>query len=506
MGRSLITAVAGLIVAVFACALPPPVNADQPVAPSAPTNLSMTLPSGDHIRAAGGWTNQGRITLHFNVQVGTSPLTPQVELVRSSAVFAGSPNFTGTALSSSGSATVVATGLRDQKTYHWQARVVDNAGNASDWVAYGGLNSSTYDFGVDQTPPSRPIISSSTNPDQNRWYNTSVEQLSWISHDQGSGVAGYSFVLERQAHVIPPGNTVAQRGARISNLGNGTWYVALRSVDHAGNWSPTATYRLQLDRQPAHLTWLSPAHFTFNPYHGPTTVRFRVDKNASTQLALYRVGAIRPVARYDFPSLHAGQVVSITWSGKNHHGKYVRRGYYFFSATLTDHANNLSRLNVGGIVVRPMKPQTAPSGTAVFPDGGKRIIVSLGKQTLYAYDGSHLVLQTFVTTGNPRLPTPIGHYSVMQRISPFEFISPWPLGSPFYYAPSWVQWALLFRDGGYFLHDAPWRSNFGPGSNAQLGTPGTNYTGSHGCVNIPPVPMQFLWNWTPDGTPVDVVP
>ncbi|MGH2443133.1 MAG: L,D-transpeptidase, partial [Chloroflexota bacterium] len=172
---------------------------------------------------------------------------------------------------------------------------------------------------------------------------------------------------------------------------------------------------------------------------------------------------------------------------------------------LVDRAHNTAHFNVGGIVVDPKPPTMTPSGVNVYPSGGKLIIVSLSKQTLYAYDGDHLVLQTLVTTGNPALPTPPGSYTVMQRIHPFEFISPWPVGSPYYYAPSWVQYAMLFRSGGYFIHDAPWRSAYGPGTNGP-GQPGTNYGGSHGCINTPPDAMTFLWNWTPISTPVDVVP
>ena len=52
--------------------------------------------------------------------------------------------------------------------------------------------------------------------------------------------------------------------------------------------------------------------------------------------------------------------------------------------------------------------------------------------------------------------------------------------------------AMLFRDGGYFIHDAPWRSDYGAGSNLRGGT--------HGCVNVPLSGETWLWNWAPVGT------
>jgi hypothetical protein len=52
------------------------------------------------------------------------------------------------------------------------------------------------------------------------------------------------------------------------------------------------------------------------------------------------------------------------------------------------------------------------------------------------------------------------------------------------------------------LHDAPWRGTFGPGSNAQLGTPGGNVTGTHGCINIPSGAAAQLFRWSELGVPV----
>jgi lipoprotein-anchoring transpeptidase ErfK/SrfK len=102
------------------------------------------------------------------------------------------------------------------------------------------------------------------------------------------------------------------------------------------------------------------------------------------------------------------------------------------------------------------------------------------------------------------MPTPLGVYHVLARYSPYRFVSPWPYGSPYYYAPSWTNYALPFRADGYFIHDAPWRSVYGPVSNTG-DTPGTNYGGTHGCVNVPLATARFLYTWAAIGTEVDVV-
>lgn len=466
----------------------------------------MSLPRSSRPLRADGWMSSAALDLHFQVQVQQGKLVPQVEIEPYGTAFKGQANFTGAPVAASGPATVPVSGLADGKTYHWQARVIDGDGSASPWVPFTTSPGGKPDVGVDQDPPSRPSISSPTNPQQDLWYHNQVVSLTWSSRDALSGIRGYSFVLEQSSpHVIPPGAITSQTGTRLSSLADGVWFLALRAVDRAGNWSPTATYRIQLDRQAPRVSWLSPNRFTFNPYKGPTSVRFTVNKDASVQLGLYRVGDRTPTATYSFQHLRGGRVTSITWTGKDQRGRTVPRGYYFFSAVAVDHASNVTRLNLGGITVAPEQPHRAVTGQILYPGDGKRIIVSLSRQTLYAYDGDRLVLQTYVTTGNPNLPTPPGSYSILAKYSPFEFISPWPQGSPYWYPPSLSHYAMLFKSDGYFLHDAPWRSAFGPGTNG-AGQPGTNYGGTHGCVNIPPDPMVSLWNWSPVGTPVDVVP
>jgi lipoprotein-anchoring transpeptidase ErfK/SrfK len=127
---------------------------------------------------------------------------------------------------------------------------------------------------------------------------------------------------------------------------------------------------------------------------------------------------------------------------------------------------------------------------------GKVIVVSLSRQVLTAYQDGNAVLTTLVATGRPQLPTPPGVYHIFHRYSPYLMISPWGYGSPWWYAPSWTNWAMEFIGGGYFIHDAPWRSWYGPGANL--------YNGTHGCVNVPYSPMATLWSWAPIGTTVVV--
>ena len=158
--------------------------------------------------------------------------------------------------------------------------------------------------------------------------------------------------------------------------------------------------------------------------------------------------------------------------------------------SLTSQLYQQKQALASAIFTRQMSPVSYNAGV------GKLIVISLSRQVLTAYQDGAAVMTTFVATGRPQLPTPPGVYRVFHKYSPYKFISPWPYGSPYWYPSAWTSFAMEFIAGGYFIHDAPWRSWYGPGSNL--------YNGTHGCVNVPYSPMSFLWNWTPMGTTVVV--
>jgi lipoprotein-anchoring transpeptidase ErfK/SrfK len=122
------------------------------------------------------------------------------------------------------------------------------------------------------------------------------------------------------------------------------------------------------------------------------------------------------------------------------------------------------------------------------------IVISLTWQHMWVFDGGRVIFDTVVTTGRTELPTPVGDFSVLQKKSPILWISPWPPGSPYYYAPTWSQQGLLYRSGGYWIHDAPWQTHWGPGAEY--------LAGSHGCINTPVGAMPAIYAWARVGDPV----
>lgn len=270
---------------------------------------------------------------------------------------------------------------------------------------------------------------------------------------------------------------------------NGAYELRIAAVNHAGAaWR--VTRRLSVETTPPGLGLYGLSQTgTYNPYNngldGPEVITATLTSAARVRIEAVHGESVRRA--WTFNNIRAGQVITATWNGKAADGVVTPGGLYTFRLVAVDAAGNQAALKLGWVVV-----------------DHRRIVVSLDQQQLWALDGNRVLLTSLVTTGGPELPTPTGDFQVIDRESPFTFHSPFPKTSPFWYPPSPTNFALLFDLSGYFLHDAPWRGYFGPGSNAVYGTPGSNTTGSHGCVNVPYYPMQWLFNWATMYTPVQV--
>lgn len=157
----------------------------------------------------------------------------------------------------------------------------------------------------------------------------------------------------------------------------------------------------------------------------------------------------------------------------------------------------------GGLITQV---SSGSGGGGTVSASGKYIVVSLSKQWLYAYENGRLVFNAAVMTGRPALPTPTGTYHIFIKQSPTWFYSPWPYGSPYWYPPTYINYAMEFKEGGYYIHDATWHSVFGPGTNGWHYDPVFGWQwGTHGCVATTVPTAQWLYGWAPIGTTVQIV-
>ncbi len=127
------------------------------------------------------------------------------------------------------------------------------------------------------------------------------------------------------------------------------------------------------------------------------------------------------------------------------------------------------------------------------------IIVSFTEEALRLYDNGKLVKAFLITAGRPELPPVPGLWTPLWRLTNTVFKSPYPPGSPYWFPDTPINYAILYHQGGYYLHDSWWRNDYGPGTQFyhidSSGNVSADY-GTHGCVNLAESDAQWLYNNT----------
>jgi lipoprotein-anchoring transpeptidase ErfK/SrfK len=131
---------------------------------------------------------------------------------------------------------------------------------------------------------------------------------------------------------------------------------------------------------------------------------------------------------------------------------------------------------------------------------GGTIVVSLAEQALRYYVNGKLVRSFLITSGQYDKPSVPGFWQIVNRESPTVFKSDEPKSSPFWYPDTPINFAMEYRNDGYYLHDSWWRADYGPGTQFPHYDSGGDESfagiGSHGCVNMPEDQASWLYNNT----------
>ncbi len=110
---------------------------------------------------------------------------------------------------------------------------------------------------------------------------------------------------------------------------------------------------------------------------------------------------------------------------------------------------------------------------------GKRVVIDKTSQTLRAYQGGQLVLQSRVSTGRQGRETPSGRYRAQSKsrmhYSRLYDNAPMPYSVQFH--------------GNYFIHGF---------------SSVPNWPASHGCIRMPIGTAAAFYNWIDPGTPISV--
>ena len=115
--------------------------------------------------------------------------------------------------------------------------------------------------------------------------------------------------------------------------------------------------------------------------------------------------------------------------------------------------------------------------------------VDLYEQTFAAYEGDQMVYATLISSGLNRWPTREGVFQVWDRFREYKMSG--AEGKVDYYFLEDVPYIMYFDDlQGIALHGTYWHDRFG-------------YKHSHGCVNMPILDAEWVFNWS-EGAPNDL--
>jgi LysM repeat protein len=173
------------------------------------------------------------------------------------------------------------------------------------------------------------------------------------------------------------------------------------------------------------------------------------------------------------------------------HGDTLSQIARRFGSTIT----SLARLNgianpsaiYAGQVLR--LSGAAPAAPA---HGGKRIVVNLSEQHLYAYEGHRLVYSFVVSSGAAPNYTRSGEFRVQSKI-PQAYGSAWGIWMPHWLG---VYWAGSTENG---IHALPILPNGQTLWGGYLGRPI-----SYGCIVLGTREAELLYDWAEIGTPVSI--
>lgn len=145
---------------------------------------------------------------------------------------------------------------------------------------------------------------------------------------------------------------------------------------------------------------------------------------------------------------------------------------------------NNQKITPPKITLLPGDTKSAVLGTATSSGEEKHIYVDLTKQTLSAYEGKKLFMQTLISSGKWG-KTPRGDFKIWVKLRATRMSG--GSGADFYDLPN-VPFVMFFQNeeipggAGFSLHGTYWHNNFG-------------HPMSHGCVNMRITDAQKLYNW-----------
>jgi len=297
-----------------------------------------------------------------------------------------------------------------------------------------------------------------------RNYGTSVEAIS-----AANGIADPTRIYAGQRLTIPtvsvPAAPTAAGATHVVRAGENLYRIALR-------YGTTAQT-------------LAEFNSIYNPAHLVVGQTLRIPGSPTAPTVAYQ-----PVHAATTHTVQPGETLTAI---------AVRYGVTLWTLVQVNSIANPSRISPGQVLAIPRASSLRASSLAMASApavtsarGGKRIVVDLSDQHLYAYQGETPVYSFVASTGMPGAATRTGTFRVLDKI-PNAYASTWNLQMPHWLG---IYWAGSTENG---IHALPILSNGQRLWAGYLGTPV-----SYGCVVLGIQEARALYEWAEIGTPVTV--
>jgi len=195
-----------------------------------------------------------------------------------------------------------------------------------------------------------------------------------------------------------------------------------------------------------------------------------------------------------FKLIHTEPVNMTSGNLMDHFDEGLKDGstYYYKVALIGRNGRETGRTGaVEGVLPAAASRTASSQGSAGVDYKGKRIIISVADQTIYFLEDEVLIKSHLCSTGTDSHPTPFGVFKV-------EWHSPLVV-SEMYGGAYCYNWMNFAPDTG--MHALPFDKDTG----SYYGWGSLGSKASHGCVRQAPDNAKWAYDWTPNGTRIDVI-
>ncbi|MCX6792642.1 MAG: hypothetical protein NTY12_01320 [Candidatus Falkowbacteria bacterium] len=114
-------------------------------------------------------------------------------------------------------------------------------------LASAGTNRSISIAGKPLASAANLALSSSSHPDQSKWYNKTTASIFWKAD---KGVTAVAYAFNQIANFEVPDSAVTEFSSAIErDLTSGTWYAHVRAKDQNSTWLKTLHFKINIDNE-----------------------------------------------------------------------------------------------------------------------------------------------------------------------------------------------------------------------------------------------------------------